>query len=49
MGAKRGRVFRNNYERYMDKTKGVGSRVGVGLGMAGVGRESSGENGDNCT
>ena len=38
MGGRRGRVFRNVYKGHMDKTKGVGSRVGSGVtGVAGNG------------
>ena len=47
MGEKGGRVFRNMYKGYMDKTKGEEDQ-GWEVGMAGVGG-SYGGNGDNCT
>ena len=47
MGGKGGRVFRNIYDGFMDKTK-VEWDQGREVGMAGVG-VAVGENADNCT
>ena len=42
MGGKAGRVFRNNYKRHMDKTKG-GWNQGKEVGMPGVGGRGGGK------
>ena len=41
-GRKKGRVFRNNYKRHMDKSK-AGWNQGREMGMAGVERSGRGQ------
>ena len=38
-----GRVFRNNYKRHMDKTKGGAGKQGREVGLARVGRSGGGK------
>ena len=47
-GGEGGRVFRHIYKGHKNKTK-QGQHQGWEVGMAGVGGEWWGENGDNCT